>query len=312
MVIFPIIPIWVISIVCVLLIVIIFKYNKKSILRILMVILVFIINLRIMIPGSGSESLSSDLDVLLVVDSTISMNALDYGNKETRLSGAKKDCENIINELEGSRFSIISFDNNAKVLVPFTYDSDIALSSIDLITPISELYARGSSLNTPYDAILDVLKSDSEDDKRSKIIFFISDGEITDESKLKSFKELSKYVSGGAVLGYGTEKGGNMKYKNKYSDEERYLMDYSGSYGMAVSKIDEKNLKKISSDLRVDYINMNNHNNINYKLKEIKRKNNLRVTANDKSSYKDIYFIFIIPLLILMVLDFYKIRRKFI
>lgn len=312
MVIFPIIPIWVISIVCVLLIVIIFKYNKKSILRILMVILVFIINLRIMIPGSGSESLSSDLDVLLVVDSTISMNALDYGNKETRLSGAKKDCENIINELEGSRFSIISFDNNAKVLVPFTYDSDIALSSIDLITPISELYARGSSLNTPYDAILDVLKSDSEDDKRSKIIFFISDGEITDESKLKSFKELSKYVSGGAVLGYGTEKGGNMKYKNKYSDEERYLMDYSGSYGMAVSKIDEKNLKKISSDLRVDYINMNNHNNINYKLKEIKGKNNLRVTANDKSSYKDIYFIFIIPLLILMVLDFYKIRRKFI
>ena len=312
MVIFPIIPIWGISIVCVLLIVIIFKYNKKSILRILMVILVFIINLRIMIPGSGSESLSSDLDVLLVVDSTISMNALDYGNKETRLSGAKKDCENIINELEGSRFSIISFDNNAKVLVPFTYDSDIALSSIDLITPISELYARGSSLNTPYDAILDVLKSDSEDDKRSKIIFFISDGEITDESKLKSFKELSKYVSGGAVLGYGTEKGGNMKYKNKYSDEERYLMDYSGSYGMAVSKIDEKNLKKISSDLRVDYINMNNHNNINYKLKEIKRKNNLRVTANDKSSYKDIYFIFIIPLLILMVLDFYKIRRKFI
>ena len=313
MVIFPIVPIWLISIICVLMIVFILKYNKRNILRVLMVILIFIINLRIMIPGNGSENLSRDLDVLFVIDSTISMNALDYRNGETRLSGVKKDCKYIIDELEGSRFSVISFDNNAKILIPFTYDTNITLDSINLITPVTELYARGSSLNIPLDAMKDVLKSEINDDKRSKIVFFISDGEITDESKLKSFTELSKYISGGAVLGYGTQKGGYMKYKNKYSDEEKYLMYYSSSgYGKAVSKIDETNLKKISRDLKIDYIRMDKQNNIDSKLNEMKNKANLRVTANDKSSYKDIYFIFIIPLLLLVILDFNKMRRKFI
>lgn len=312
MVIFPIIPIWLMVIICVVLIVFTLKYNKKNILRILMIILVFLINLRIMIPGKGSENLSNDLDVLFVIDSTISMNALDYNGNKTRLSGVKEDTRYIINELEGARFSVISFDNSAKILIPFTYDVDITLDSIDLITPVTELYARGSSLNTPLEAMNDVLKSDT-DDKRSKIVFFISDGEITDESRLKSFKELSNYVSGGAVLGYGTTKGGYMKYKNKYSDKENYLMYYSDSgYGKAVSKLDESNLKKISKDLKIDYIKMNKRSDIESKLKQIKNKTNLRVTLNDRGSYKDIYFIFVIPLFLLMILDFSKIRRKLI
>lgn len=312
MVTFPIIPIWLMTIICVLLGIFSLKYNKKNVLRIFMIILIFIINLRIMIPGEGSENLSNDLDVLFVIDSTISMNALDYNGNNTRLSGVKEDVKYIINELEGARFSVISFDNNAKILIPFTYDVDITLDSVDLISPITELYARGSSLNTPIDAMNDVLKSDN-DDKRSKIVFFISDGEITDESKLKSFKELSKYVSGGAVLGYGTTKGGYMKYKNKYSDKEDYLMYYSSSgYGKAVSKIDESNLKKISNDLKIDYVKMDKQSDIEKKTREIKNKTNLRVTANDKSSYKDIYFIFVLPLLFLVILDFNRMRSKFI
>ena len=314
MVVFPIIPIWLMIIICAVLIIICLKYSKKNILRILMIILIFIINLRIMIPNDKTETFSNNLDVLFVIDSTISMDALDYKGNQTRLSGVKSDSKHIINELSGARFSVVSFDNNAKIVVPFTYDTDIVLDSIEYISPLSQTYATGSSLNTPYELIENIFKNNTDND-RTKVIFFISDGEITDESSLKSYKEISKYINGGAVLGYGTTQGGYMKYKEMFgSEKESYLMYYypGEGYSKAVSKIDESNLKKIASDLKVDYIKMNNESDIDRKLTSIKNKTDLKASTMDKSSYDDIYYIFIIPLLVLMVLDFNKIRRKFI
>ena len=59
----------------------------------------------------------------------------------------------------------------------------------------------------------------------------ISDGEITGENKkMESFKDCSKYIDNGAVLGFGTSKGGKMQitdwdgskeYKT-YFDEETF------------------------------------------------------------------------------------------
>ena len=44
----------------------------------------FIINLRIMVPTNQSDSLINNLDILFVIDNTISMNAEDYENNNTR------------------------------------------------------------------------------------------------------------------------------------------------------------------------------------------------------------------------------------
>lgn len=278
-----------------------------------MVILIFLINLRVMIPGKGSEVVSNDLDVLFVIDTTISMNALDYNN-DTRLKAVKEDCKYIIEQLDGARFSVVTFDNNAKVLVPFTYDANISLEAIELINIIDELYARGTSLNIPIETLEKFLTpKNTSNEVRAKVIFFISDGEITNDDKLKSYKKIGKFINNGAVLGYGTEKGGYMKYKLSYSDEEKYIMDYTnGKYEKAVSKMDSKNLKKIAKDLKVEYIKMNNKTDIDKKLKEIKSKTNNKVISNDKSTYNDIYYLLIFPLLILMVIDFIKVRSRII
>ena len=308
---FPIIPIWIMLIICISLIIYIILFNKKNINQIIIIVLLFIINLRLMIPSNNSIILSNNLDVLFVIDNTISMNAEDYDGNKTRLSAVKKDCNYIIKKLNGARFSLITFNNKAKVVTPFTKDYNITTEAIDIITPIEELYAKGSSLNTPYDEIINSLKSSEKKDNRIRILFFISDGEITDESTLKSFKEIAKYINNGAVLGYGTTKGGYMKTKSKWSDNEEYIIDESNyKYEKAISKIDEKNLKNIADDIKIDYIHMEKQSNINNKLSEIEKTVKNGIASSDKSTYEDTYYYLLIPLLIVITLEFNKFRRK--
>lgn len=311
--IFPIIPIWIMTIICLILLFICTK-GKRKIIQILMIILIFIINLRIMIPSNNSKVLANNLDVLFVIDNTISMNAEDYGsNNKERLYAVKKDCNYIIKRLSGARFSLITFDNNARIVTPYTKDINITMESIDVMEPINESYAKGSSLNTPIDTIITSLKMSEKKTNRKRIIFFISDGEITDDSSLKSFSSISQYIDNGAVLGYGTTKGGYMKNKSPYSESDDYIMDYSDSnydYGKAVSKLDEKNLKKIANDIGINYINMSKQSNINNKLKEIENLVNASFESDDKSTYDDTYYILVIPLLILLIVEFNQLWRK--
>ena len=62
----------------------------------------------------------------------------------------------------------------------------------------------------------------------------------------------------------------------------------------------------------VDYIHITNSNNINSKIKQIKNKTKSTLESNDKSSYDDIYYIFVIPLLILLFIEFDRFRRRII
>lgn len=311
--IFPIIPIWIMIIICTALIIFIIKKNNKNIIQIIIVILLFIINLRIMIPNNNSQILTNNLDVLFVIDNTISMNAEDYNGNNTRLSAIKQDCKYIVEKLSGARFSVITFNNTAKIMTPYTKDTNITIETVDIIEPIDELYAKGSSLNTPLDTMVSSLKSSQKKENRIRILFFISDGEITDDSSLKSFSEVSKYIDNGAVMGYGTNKGGYMKTKNKYSESEDYIIDYTNyNYNKAISKIDENNLQKIAKDINVEYIHMERQVDINRKLDEIKRLTTSNIDSSDKSTYDDTYYIFVIPLLVLLTIELNNLRRKVI
>ena len=308
---FPIIPIWIMLIICISLIIYII-IKKRDLLQILIIILLFIINLRIMIPSNNSKTIKNDLDILFVIDNTISMNALDYNGSKTRLSGVKEACNYIIDELNGSRFSVITFDNTSRIVTPYTYDANITREAISIMMPINELYAKGSSIDVSLDSIMYSLKNSKKKNDNNRIIFFISDGENTSNNSIKSFKSISKYISDGAVLGYGTKKGGYMKDESEYATNE-YIMDYTGTnFGKAISKIDEKNLKEIANDMNVDYIHVTNSNDINSKIKQIKNKTKSTLESNDKSSYDDIYYIFVIPLLILLFIEFDRFRRRII
>ena len=209
----PIIPIWLMIIICIILLFLLI-YNKsfwkkiskkeesirttrqKKILKsyildvslkILIIILLFCINIRPMIPNGESIAQTTNIDVLFVIDTSVSMSALDYNEKNERMTGIKNDCTYIIDELGGSKFSVITFGETAQKVIPFTMDSDMVATEIKAIKVENSYYANGTSINIVKDVFEKTLKEEFEKEKESKIIvFFISDGEITVERR-KSF-----------------------------------------------------------------------------------------------------------------------------
>lgn len=314
MIISGIIPIWIMVVICLILLIFISKNKFTAIRQIIMIILIFTINLRIMITSEDVEVMSTNLDVLFVIDNTMSILAEDYGNNNIpRLEAIKNDCNYIIDRLNGSKFSIITFNNTSQVLIPYTKDVSLTKDSINMIGTLDRFYAKGTTLNTPLENIQKQLESARNTDKtRKRIVFFISDGEITSEDEsLKSFSSLKKFTDNGAVLGYGTEKGGYMKIKDMSTKTESYIEEMSDdySYKKSVSKIDEKNLKAIAKDMKLDYIHMQSQSNIEDKIDEIEK--STKKDSNEKSSnYTDTYFILTVPLAILLLYEFINYKRK--
>lgn len=313
MIINPIIPIWLMTIICIALVICKRKGKFAYIRQIIMIILLFMINLRMMIPTDVEVSTKRiDANVFFVIDNTISMAANDCADGTTRMDALKADCNNITGSLSGARFSLITFANISKLVFPLTESTSFVNSCIKGIGVTDELYAKGSSMNICKDMLVELVKAAHEKNTGKVIVFFISDGEITNGDTLDSFKEAAKYIDGGAVLGYGTSKGGNMYIKDYFSDDLVAIEDKSEyPYKKAVSKIDEENLKAIAKDMDIEYINMTTENKLDTVIDNIKKDT---ASLGDEDSrldgYKDIYFIFIVPLVGMLVYEFINWKRK--
>ena len=319
MIINPIIPIWLMIILCGVFLIFKRKGAFHFIRQIVIVVLLFLINLRIMVPDPDAETVQKKVDVLFVVDNTISMQALDYGtDNSTRMSAVRTDCAYIMEKLPGAQFSVVSFaDTRAQLLLPYTIDTTNVMWTLNSLKGQASLYATGSDFESVLTYMEELL--DREND-HLQIVFFISDGEMTQTHiyELESHPALKDYIDCGAVLGYGTEKGGKMYAPAFSSDEELeelYYYDENYDRQPAFSCIDEENLQTIASDMGVDYVHMTETSQIdatiNKVLKEIE-------TAGDSmeedtiAGYSDTFFYLLIPFLPLLIIDFIYYSRKVI
>lgn len=345
MIINPIIPIWLMTIICVSSIILIVYSkqlkgritNKKNIekttkqkhlireniiniiIKVVIVILLFVINLRFMIPNGESVAINTDVNILFVIDTSVSMRALDYDGNKERFEGVVNDCCYIVDELSNCKFSIITFGDTTKKVIPFTTDTDMVQAELQSINLENDFYAEGSSMNLSKDILEKTLKEEKKRQNQNAkfVVFFVTDGEITkEEETLETFSNIKQYVSNGGVLGYGTKTGGKM-VSSAYADDpnsEFYYIEYfddNYNYQTAISKLDEKNLKQIATDIGIDYIQMNKIANINYKINDIKQQISNSQTNEEKiSTYQDIYYYFAIPLVILLIMNFIIQKRR--
>ena len=270
-------------------------------------VLALVIGLRPVMVETKYEFATKNLDVLFVVDNTISMWAQDYNGRKERMKGVVSDAHIIIDELAGSNFGLVTFDDTSHVLSPFTQDMQYIKDLFDTFRSPDSYYARGSDLSKPYQDVEALLLSSSRKENRKTIVFFMSDGEITNGKELRDYSELAQYIDAGAVLGYGTATGGRMSDAYGYD----YVYDYN-SHEDAISKIDETNLQKIADDLALTYMNMNSGNTALRGAVDVIKESSKTVieTGEGAEIHNDIYYYFAIPLAIMLLIELVLIVRR--
>ncbi|MFT4259693.1 VWA domain-containing protein [Microbacterium sp.] len=225
------------------------------VLRLVMIVACFAMLLRPGVPGGTTQSLATDTDIVLVVDTTASIVAEDWDGAKPRLDGVRDDVQAIVDEYPGARFALIVFAASAELRMPLTTDTTALISSLEVLRPEVTSRSRGSSVGIAArmldDTLTNAAKASSE---RSRMVFYFGDGEQTDGGTPESFASSAAFTDGGAVFGYGTAEGGPMKLTTGGVDPSSGSGEYIQYQGQnALSTIDEANLQTIAEQLGVPY-----------------------------------------------------------
>lgn len=212
-----------------------------------------VLALRPGIPGGQSQTLATDTDVVILVDTTASIVAEDWADGAPRLDGVRADVQALAEEYPGARFALITFDASAELRLPLTTDTAALSSAMEVLRPEPTQNSRGSSIGIAAGLLEDTLRGAAASAaERSRMVFYLGDGEQTAPSQPESFRGSAGLVDGGAVLGYGTPEGGRMKVQAGGVGEgpDEYILDGDEP---ALSRIDEEALRTIAADLGVEY-----------------------------------------------------------
>ncbi|WEK61610.1 MAG: VWA domain-containing protein [Candidatus Microbacterium colombiense] len=229
------------------------RHRSLWALRLVMVLACLAMLLRPGIPGGATQTLATDTDIVLVVDTTASIVAEDWDGDRPRLDGVRADVQAIVQQYPGARFALLTFDAAAELRMPLTTDTTAVMGSLEVLRPEVTSLSRGSSIGIAAPLLAETLKSAAESSpERSRMVFYFGDGEQTVDSPPESFSASTKYTDSGAVFGYGTAEGGPMRITTGgVAGGGSDYIEYEGSD--ALSTIDETNLKLVAGQLDVEY-----------------------------------------------------------
>lgn len=222
--------------------------------RLVLVLACVMMLLRPGLPGGATQTLATDTDIVLVVDTTASIVAEDWADGEPRLDGIRDDVRALVEEYPGARFALITSDAAAELRMPLTTDTTALMGSLEVLRPEVTSQSRGSSIGIAAPLLTETLAAAAESSPdRSRMVFYFGDGEQTVDSEPESFSSGERYTDAGGVFGYGTAEGGPMRITTgglSDSGAAEYIQ-YEGTDALSV--IDEGNLEAIAEQLGIAY-----------------------------------------------------------
>lgn len=221
--------------------------------RTLLVLACVALLLRPGIPGGKVQVFAENADIFIVVDTSASIIAEDWGGGEPRLDGVREDVQAIVDRYPGARFSLVTFDTGTSVRLPLTTDSTALIAGLSVLTPEVTGRSGGTSITQASSVLAELLRAAQVSGAdRSRLVFYFGDGEQTASEPPGSFASSKQYVGAGYVFGYGTAEGGPMKVT--HADPSKSGTEYIEFQGeRARSVIDEENLRMIADQLEVGY-----------------------------------------------------------
>lgn len=102
-----------------------------------------------------------------------------------------------------------------------------------------------------------------------------------------------------------------MNYYDSLHDRWEQVVDYTHIPSTeAVTKLDESNLRSIADDLGVSYVYMNSENPLAPVVEAIREDYLADPEEQFRQGYKDIYYVFVAPLVLLVSYEFISLKRR--
>jgi Ca-activated chloride channel family protein len=247
-------------------------------------------------PQEGSkrtEILSQGVDIILAIDTSGSMQALDFkknDNQVTRLSVVKDVVAEFVKHREMDRMGMVVFGANAFTQCPLTLDQSILLSFIDKlkIGMAGDATAIGSAIGISSKRLKD-LKS------KSKIIILLTDGR-NNSGAISPIQaaEIAKSL-GIKIYTIGVGKRGKAPFLVDSIFGKRLIYQDVD--------IDEKVLNKISKMTEGKYFRATDLKSLKNIYKQIDLLEKSEVKILDHSKYKELFHYFLIPGLFLLLIE---------
>lgn len=223
--------------------------------RVALVLVFLLLLLRPSIGGSQAPVQVADVDVVVVVDRTRSMAALDHAGSAPRITGVVDDLHALADALPAARFAIIAFGAEARLTLPLTTDTASFESGVDTLVLEGPRDGAGSRADRPVAELVRVLqRTEEQRPDRRRVVVYLGDGEDTTSGGTdQTFADAADLVDAGVVLGYGTARGAAMPTSDDL-DPDRGLVRTPETGDTAISRADADNLRRIADELGVGFV----------------------------------------------------------
>ena len=255
-------------------------------------------------PQSGTTSteiITEGVDIMLCLDTSGSMNALDFqleNKRVNRLQVVKKVVDEFIRGRQNDRIGMVVFAEEAFTQCPLTLDYGVLLSFLDRleIGMAGDTTAIGSALATCVKRLKD-LKS------KSKVIILLTDGRnntgtispatAADIAKTHGIKVYT--------IGAGTE------------GEAPFLVDslFGKHYVYQKVDLDEETLKEIAQKTGGRYFRATNTEALKTIYQQIDKMEKTEAKMKEYMEYDELFTYFLIPALCLILLEILLANTRF-
>lgn len=250
--------------------------------------------------GSKLETVKRQgIEIMVCLDVSNSMMAEDVS--PNRLDKAKQMLSKLTDGFSSDKMGLIVFAGDAFTQLPITSDYVSAKMFLSSINP-SMVSTQGTAIGSAIDL---AIRSFTPDEKSSKAVIVITDGENHEDDAVKAATTAYEKKIRVNVVGMGDPKGAPIPV----GQGNNYMKEAGGN--VVITKLSEQMCQEIAAAGHGIYVRTDNSNGALRALqKEFDKMNKSDVESKVYSEYDDHFQTFAWIALVLLVLDIFTLDRK--
>lgn len=247
--------------------------------------------------GTRMEDVKQEgIDLFIALDVSKSMLAEDV--KPNRLEKAKFEIRNLIGRLAGDRIGLIVFSGEAYTQFPLTIDYSAANLLLDIVD-VESVPNPGTAIGS---AIAQAMKSFNFEDRSTKVLILITDGENNSGDAVDQAKDAAEKGVMIYTIGMGSAEGAPIPVYNAAGVQTDFKRDRSGN--VVLTKLDEPSLQEISSISKGKYYRAtNSQDELDVIYKDINALEKREIGAKQFTDFDDKFQYFLFAAVMLLAVE---------